>query len=82
MPHLVKDAAPCCPGDGLVLVDADDVWIFRRRIEVSVVFVVSESRIVDDGVELIPFIIGSCNDLEVGSVRMLIEDGCQLCVVL
>ena len=66
---------------GLVLVDADDVRIFGRCIEVSVVIVVSESRIVDDRVELIAFIVGSRNHLEVGSVWMLLEDGCQLCVV-
>ncbi len=65
-----------------MLVDADDVWVFRRCVEASVVIAVSESRIVDDGAELIPFIIGSCNDLEVGGVRMLLEEGCQLCVVL
>jgi hypothetical protein len=33
----------------------------------------SESLIVGDGVELISFIVGGFNDLEVGSVWMLIE---------
>lgn len=67
---------------GLVSVDADGVRVLGRVIEVPVVIVVSEGRIEDDWVELIAFIVGSRNHLEVGSVWMLPEDGCQLCVIL
>lgn len=47
-----------CPGDGLVLIQADRVGVFTRCVEASVAVLVSESRIIDDGVELISFVVG------------------------